>query len=175
MPSRLSALTYFSSADLAAPSVPFVLAAFPHVNSERPEEILAENEHFIRQLTAAMPDILYVFGLRRSVARLPERPISAMLGYNKAEIIELGTSIIETLVYPDDLQELPRLISRYSALKDGEILEHRISCPDIRTVSCAGCEAGTLFSSDCRMEKRRRYLRLAHDITDRKLINESVA
>src|SRR6185436_16124083 len=114
----------FSTADLTTPFVPFVLAAIPTREVERPEELLAENEHFIKQLTAAMPDILYVFDYEdRSLIYLNDQT-SAMLGYSKAEISEMGASLIETLVCPDDLQKLPRLISRYATLKDGEILEH---------------------------------------------------
>ncbi|PYS87321.1 MAG: hypothetical protein DMF62_12825 [Acidobacteria bacterium] len=163
----------FSSAHLAAPFVPFVLAAFPAREFERPEEILAENEHFITQLTAAMPDILYVFDYEdRSLIYLNDQS-SAMLGYSKAEISEMGATIIETLVYPDDLQKLPRLISRYSSLNDGEILEH-----EYRVRHKEG-DWRWLRSRDVIFKRKpdgkaAQILAIAHDITDRKLINEAL-
>ena len=163
----------FSTADLTTPFVPFVLAAIPTREVERPEELLAENEHFIKQLTAAMPDILYVFDYEdRSLIYLNDQT-SAMLGYSKAEISEMGASLIETLVCPDDLQKLPRLISRYATLKDGEILEHEYR------VRHKNGDLRWLRSRDVIFKRKpdgkgAQILAIAHDITDRKLINEAL-
>ena len=153
----------------------FLLATLPVVRREleRPEDLLAENERFIEQLTNTIPDMLYVFDYQERAVIYQNNQVASILGFSKEEIGEMGDELIEKLVHPSDLRQLPKLLSKYDRLKDGEFFEH-----EFRAKHKSG-EFLWLRSRDVIFKrasdgKVAQVLAIAHDITDRKRDNEAL-
>lgn len=134
---------------------------------------VAENEHFIEQLTRAIPDILYLYDFdERRLIYLNQRA-SSILGYDAWEFREMGERLLESLVHPTDLARLHTWFSKVNELQDGEIFEHEFRVRHKRG-------EWRWFHSREGVFRRtgsgrlNQILAVAHDITERKYIEEAL-
>lgn len=152
-----------------------VLAIGPVARREvdRAEDLLAENDRFVEQLTNTIPDMLYVFDYEERALVYQNNQVGSIMGYTKDEISEMGAGLIERLVHPEDLELLPRLLKKYDELKDGEFFEH-----EYRARHKSG-EWRWLRSRDVIFKrtpegKAAQILAVAHDVTEKRLSNEAL-
>ena len=90
---------------------------------QRMFESLQERERFIERIAQANPSIMYVFDVVEQRNVYANRQIGEALGYTPAEIQAMGADFLVRLMHPDDLPGLPALLQRWSAARDGDILD----------------------------------------------------
>lgn len=132
------------------------------------EEALQESRHWLQSITEANPNILYVYDLIEQRNVYVNREIYTILGYTPEEIKNMGTTVLQTLIHPDDFALLSQSLKKNDAAKDGEILEF-----DYRMQHKNG-EWRWLFSREVVFArtsdgKPTQILGAAADITERKL------
>lgn len=132
------------------------------------EEALQESRHWLQSITDANPNILYVYDLIEQRNVYVNREIYTILGYTPEEIQNMGTTVLQTLIHPDDFALLSQSIKKIDAAKDGEIIEF-----DYRMQHKNG-EWRWLFSREVVFArtsdgKPMEILGAAADITERKL------
>ncbi len=86
-------------------------------------ERLRESQNFIRRVTEASPNLIYVYDLIEGRSIYTNRAIADILGYPPDQAGMDGLSALGHLMHPDDLKQYPRWIGRYATLKDDEVLE----------------------------------------------------
>lgn len=79
------------------------------------EEQLRESHHFISEMTAVLPGVLYIFDLERQRNVYVNRHTGAVLGYSAEDIHALGDDFIPTVLHPDDAI---RLLQHFEGLKE---------------------------------------------------------
>jgi len=67
--------------------------------------------------------VVYVFDLERGVTKWVSTDIRGELGYDPAEIAQMGDLVIHTLVHPEDLGAVMAHTARWPTTADGVILE----------------------------------------------------
>ncbi len=89
---------------------------------------IAEKEKFIRSVTQAMPDVLYVFDLLELRYVFTNKQISNVLGYSTEEIQDMHGEFLTELIHTDDMPAVITLHREVALARDNEIfpLEYRI-------------------------------------------------
>jgi PAS domain S-box-containing protein len=139
---------------------------------KRSEAALREREHFLRQVTATVPGVIYVYDLQAHRNVYANRQLADVLGYSPEEAQAMGERFLPTVIHPDDWAATPDHLARLAALADGEMLtrEYRIRHKDGSWRWFHGRE--TIFG---RNEKGMptQVLGSALDITERRTAEES--
>lgn len=91
---------------------------------KRDEETLRESERFIRSVTQAIPDIVYIFDLQDRRCIYVNKHVEQIIGFSAAEIGTMGDDLIADLVHPEDLPKIPEIISRWQHATDESVFEH---------------------------------------------------
>jgi PAS domain S-box-containing protein len=73
---------------------------------KRVEQELEENRRFLQRVADTLPAILYVYDRATQRCLYINREVTVVLGYNPAEIQEMGTEVLPRLLHPDDLAYL---------------------------------------------------------------------
>lgn len=68
------------------------------------EKKLLERQMFIEQIAQTSPNILYVFDIIENKLVYANEQLSNILGYDLEQIQEMGQSIYQELIHPDDYQ-----------------------------------------------------------------------
>jgi PAS domain S-box-containing protein len=89
---------------------------------------IAEKEKFIRSVTQAMPDVLYVFDLLELRYVFTNKQISNVLGYTTEEIQDMHGEFLTELIHTDDMPAVLSLHREVAMARDNEIfpIEYRI-------------------------------------------------
>ncbi|NTU84462.1 MAG: PAS domain-containing protein, partial [Chloroflexales bacterium] len=134
--------------------------------SRRLLESLRERDYFIQRVTAASPDLIYVFDLREQRNVFANREVYSLLGYTSEEARGLGPDILATLMTPEDFARIPEIRARLRAA-DNEVIEYeyRARRPDGATRWLLSREV--VFARDER-DHPTQLLGLARDITETK-------
>ncbi len=87
------------------------------------EEALKERTQFTESLLKLSPDSLYIYDIIKKTSIYSNDGFQRILDYSIDEIQQMGPSMIQNLMHPDDYEEyLATTIKKYSSLKDNEIL-----------------------------------------------------
>lgn len=103
------------------------------IERERALQELVEQQRFIRNVTDASPDIIYIFDIRQQRNIYVSNHIAAYLGYSANEIAEWGSDFLADLLHPDDLAQVDDLLARWETASDDELLS-----VDYRMRDCDG-------------------------------------
>ena len=90
---------------------------------QRVEEELRSSQYFIQQIADAAPYLLYIYDLTQQRNVYVNGQAFKLLGYTPQEILEMGTGLYSSLVYPEDLWRLPEHLQQFPSVQDGSILE----------------------------------------------------
>ena len=88
-------------------------------------DLYEERDHFVRELTKTIPDIVYVYDLDEGQLVYLNDRVTTLLGYEATELMHLGRGLLETFLHPDDQATAPRWFAKVSGLQKGEVLEHK--------------------------------------------------
>lgn len=91
---------------------------------ERIQHTLEDKQHFIDQVTEAIPDIVYVYDLKSGHNVFFNRGISEALGYSREQALAMSGKTMESLVHPEDRARQLQDAARYASYADGEIAEN---------------------------------------------------
>ncbi|MDQ3394523.1 MAG: PAS domain S-box protein, partial [Bacteroidota bacterium] len=67
------------------------------------QEKFKDQETFVKHVVSATPDIIYVYDLDQRKNLFINREMADILGYSNQEIFEMGASIYQKVIHPDDL------------------------------------------------------------------------
>jgi PAS domain S-box-containing protein len=98
-------------------------AALDFTERKKAEIELAKTEHFIRILTDAIPDIIYIYDLKNQRNIYMNKSIVKNLGYSELEIKAIGENMFLELTYPEDLSKVCQHHEQLQQAKDQDILE----------------------------------------------------
>ncbi|MDJ1471422.1 PAS domain-containing hybrid sensor histidine kinase/response regulator [Xanthocytophaga flava] len=89
---------------------------------------IEEKEKFIRSVTQAMPDVLYVFDLLELKYVFTNKQISNVLGYSTEEIQDMHGEFLTELIHTDDMPAVLSLHREVALARDNEIfpIEYRV-------------------------------------------------
>ncbi len=137
------------------------------------EHELEKSKRFIERIADASPNILYIFDLEEKCNIYSNRNIAIVLGYSPAEIQAMGSTLIPSLMHPDDFTSFPENIQRIYAAADGEILEFEYRMRDANGRWHWLSSRETIFArkSDGTVKQ---IIGAAEDISDRKHKEEQI-
>jgi len=139
----------------------------------RAEAALTDSNRFISEITALLPDVVYIFDVERRTATFVNDSTDRALGYSAAEVLAFGDGFMSDIVHPEDLTALGEHLQRVAFLADGVVsrFEYRLRHRDgswrwflSQDVVFARAEDG----------RTRQLLGLATDITDRKVADSAL-
>ncbi|MEG4800858.1 PAS domain S-box protein [Microcoleus sp. ARI1-B5] len=141
---------------------------------KKAEAALQESQRFIERIADATPNILYLYDESQQRNVYSNREITAMLGYTIAEVQEMGSNLLPTIIHPDDLVELPKYLQQLETAPDGEISEYEYRVRDKN-----GCwrwlVSREIVFSRTESGKIRQRLGAATDVTERKIAEQALA
>lgn len=70
------------------------------------EQALKESQQFIQRIADTTPNILYIYDLEEERNIYCNQTIQHILGYTNAEIQEMGNSMLNNIIHPDDLDKI---------------------------------------------------------------------
>ena len=131
------------------------------------EAALAQSRHQFEKIAATTPDLVYVFDLVEERNIYVSAGIERILGYSQAQIASLGSSLIGSLIHPDDIPGVIEGNQRFRDLDDQEVYDH-----ELRMRHASG-EYRWLRCRDAVFERTAdgtvtQIIGTAQDITDRK-------
>jgi len=92
-------------------------------DAQMTEQQLREREHFLHRMTEVTLGVLQVFDLQKQRSVYMNCTVASVLGYRPAEIDELGDSVAQTLMHPDDLARFPAHLERVRSLRDDRVAD----------------------------------------------------
>lgn len=95
------------------------------------EEQLAARDTFIARITAASPDLIYVYDLDKLETIYTNRLLSEHLGFGDNNKAYDAFKLFAEQLHPGDSAITDELVSRWEHAEDGEILESRFRLKDV--------------------------------------------
>lgn len=93
---------------------------FTRINAQRE---LAENDAFIRSVTSAIPEVIYIYDLRLCKNVFTNRELLSLVGYTEEEVEQESPGFVETLFHSDDIRSVSGRLNRFDQLEEGEMIE----------------------------------------------------
>jgi PAS domain S-box-containing protein len=84
---------------------------------------LQESLHLLQQIAETTPGILYLYDLREQRNIYANRQTGELLGYTTEQIQAMGSTLLPTLIHPDDWAIIPVHLDRLQQASDGTVLE----------------------------------------------------
>lgn len=88
------------------------------------EKDLIESQRFVRRITDATPNLLYLYDVREDQVVYINPVVKELLGYTPEEVRKIGAGFLRTLLHPDDLEDYQVFGERVSMAQDGDVTEH---------------------------------------------------
>lgn len=131
------------------------------------EKDLIESQRFVRRITDATPNLLYLYDVIEDQIVYINPLVSDVLGYEPDEVRKMGGSFYKTVLHPDDFEDYQAFRDRVSLAKDGDVTEHEYR---MRTKQN---EWRWFFSRDVVFKRTndgllKLILGIAEDVTERK-------
>ncbi len=83
---------------------------------------LRERNQFITTLIDTSPDIIYIYDLKKQAIVYVNREVFRGLGYTAEEMQEMGSSMLSTIMHPEDFNRyIEEVLPVYAVLPDGKI------------------------------------------------------
>lgn len=83
---------------------------------------LLADPQFAAAIADASPDTIYVFDLQQLAPIYVNRNLAAELGYSVADANAPASEFLRRAMHPDDYEQLPQWVGRFSSLSDGEVI-----------------------------------------------------
>ena len=100
------------------------VAAIEDISGKKGAQQDLENERlFVKRLTQVVPNMLYLFELKRRRIVWVNRHIKDALGYTEQEVIKMGSAFMPSIVHPDDQETVLEHLSNSALSPDGEASE----------------------------------------------------
>lgn len=94
------------------------------------QEQLAQAHMLLERITAATPDLLYLYDLTSQRNLYANHEMGRILGYSSSEITAMGSALLPRILHPDDLATFAPFRVRLEGLDDGEVFEHEYRVRD---------------------------------------------
>ena len=138
------------------------------------EIALAHSRHQFEKIASTTPDLVYVFDLVEERNIYVNEGIQRVLGYSQAQIASLGSSLIASLIHPDDIPGVIEGNQRFRDLDDQEVYDHELrmrhASGDYRWLRCRDAVFGRTADGTV-----IQTIGTAQDITDRKCHEANLA
>ncbi|MEG4573591.1 PAS domain S-box protein [Microcoleus sp. N3A4] len=138
------------------------------------EAALQASQRFVERIANTSPNLLYVYDETEQRNVYSNREITDTLGYTAQEVQKMGSSLLPTIIHPDDLAKFPEYWQQLQNAPDGEVIEY-----EYRARNKNGCwhwliSRNVVFSrtKDGKIQQR---LGAATDITERKIAEQALA
>ncbi|MEG5000472.1 PAS domain S-box protein [Microcoleus sp. B4-D4] len=138
------------------------------------EAALQASQHFVERIANTSPNILYVYDETEQRNVYSNRKITDILGYTAEEVEQMGSSLLSTIIHPDDLAKYPEYLQQLENAPDGEVVEYEYRLRDRQNCWHWLVGRNVVFS---RTEDGKIHQRLgaATDITERKIAEQALA
>ena len=93
---------------------------------KRVEEELAHSRRQFEKIAETTPGLVYVYDLVENRNLYVNTGISRMLGYSPEQIAALGSSLIASLIHPDDVPGVLEGNQRFHLLGDTDVYDHEL-------------------------------------------------
>ena len=138
------------------------------------EAALQESQRFVERIADATPNILYVYDDIEQRNVYANREITDTLGYTLAEVQQMGSSLLPTIVHPDDLAKIPGYVQQLENAPDGEVIEWEYRMRDRQNCWHWLVSREIVFSRTAEGKIQQR-LGSATDVTERKIAEQALA
>ncbi len=152
-----------------------IVAIYEDVTQRKQFEFdLLEHQALIQRIMDATPNIIYIYDLREGRNICINRRVVDLLGYSPEEIWDMGDSIIERTVHPEDREKVAEFFGRFVDLPgEGALeLEYRHLTVDGETRWFHSHSA--VFSRDGE-GRATQILGEVQDVTERKMAEERLS
>ncbi|MEG4840424.1 GAF domain-containing protein [Microcoleus sp. B9-D4] len=141
---------------------------------EQAEAALQESQRFVERIANTSPNLLFVYDESEQRNVYSNREITDTLGYTSAEVENMGSNLLPTIIHPDDLAKFPGYFQQLENAPDGEVIEYEYRVRDRQNCWHWLVSRNIVFS---RTEegKIKQRLGAATDITERKIAEEALA
>ncbi|NQE34435.1 PAS domain S-box protein [Microcoleus asticus] len=138
------------------------------------EAALQESQRFVERIANTSPNLLFVYDESEQRNVYSNREISDTLGYTRAEVENMGSNLLPTIIHPDDLAKFPGYFQQLENAPDGEVIEYEYRVRDRQNCLHWLVSRNIVFS---RTEegKIKQRLGAATDITQRKIAEQALA
>ncbi|HEY9635476.1 MAG TPA: PAS domain S-box protein [Coleofasciculaceae cyanobacterium] len=82
-----------------------------------------ETQRWLQAIAEANPNILYVYDLIEQQNVYSNRQMLTILGYRAEEVQQMGTTVLPTLMHPDDFAAASEHFKKFETAQEGEIFE----------------------------------------------------
>jgi two-component system NtrC family sensor kinase len=138
------------------------------------EAALQESQRFVERIANTSPNLLYVYDESEQRNVYSNREITDTLGYTSAEVENMGSNLLPTIIHPEDLAKLPEYLQQLETAPDGEVGEYEYRVRDKN-----GCwrwlVSREIVFSRTEEGKIKQRLGAATDITQRKIAEQALA
>ncbi|MEG4023238.1 PAS domain S-box protein [Microcoleus sp. S13C4] len=138
------------------------------------EAALQESQRFVERIANTSPNLLFVYDESEQRNVYSNREISDTLGYTSAEVENMGSNLLPTIIHPDDLAKFPGYFQQLENAPDGEVIEY-----EYRVRNKQNCwhwlVSRNIVFSRTEEGKIKQRLGAATDITERKIAEQALA
>ncbi|MEG4531919.1 GAF domain-containing protein [Microcoleus sp. D2_18a_D3] len=138
------------------------------------EAALQDSQRFVERIANTSPNLLFVYDESEQRNVYTNREITDTLGYTSAEVENMGSNLLPTIIHPDDLAKFPGYFQQLENAPDGEVIEYEYRVRDKK-----GCwrwlVSRNIVFSRTEEGKIKQRLGAATDITERKIAEEALA
>lgn len=127
---------------------------------------LIENKQFTQLITDSMPDILFVYDIKKWQIIYVNKGITTILGYLPQEVYASGRKDFESMLHPDDLKRRISEMARMVYLKPGEVRESEFRIKD-RYGSVHWLNVRDIFFKANNKGKTVQVLSICQDVTEK--------
>ncbi|AFZ08814.1 multi-sensor signal transduction histidine kinase [Oscillatoria nigro-viridis PCC 7112] len=138
------------------------------------EAALQDSQHFVERIANTSPNLLFVYDESEQRNVYSNREITNTLGYTRAEVENMGSNLLPTIIHPDDLAKFPGYFQQLENAPDGEVIEYEYRVRDRQNCWHWLVSRNIVFS---RTEEGKIKQRLGADtdITERKIAEQALA
>lgn len=90
---------------------------------QQTEKALRESQLLNERITQLTPNLLYIYDLEKHCNVYCNDFITDMLGYTSDDVKDMGNTMLEKLIHPEDLGEYYHNLKRFNTLKKDDYLE----------------------------------------------------
>jgi len=143
-------------------------------DSKQAEAALQESQRFVERIANTSPNLLFVYDESEQRNVYSNREITDTLGYTSAEVENMGSYLLPTIIHPDDLAKFPEYFQQLENAPDGEVIEYEYRVRDRQNCWRWLVSRDIVFSRTDEGKIQQR-LGAATDITERKIAEQALA
>jgi two-component system, NarL family, sensor histidine kinase UhpB len=150
-----------------------IVNLFDITELSKAKQQLDSNLNLIEKILAASPNLIYIYDLHKKEYIYTNQEIINTLGYTPSQIRSFGSSVVEKLIHPDDVNNMVEFQKKYINISFGEVYEidYRIRHAEGHWLWLHSRDV--LFSKDPDGNVKQ-ILGMATDITSNKIYEENL-